>query len=93
MPKACINHVSSQWHKSSIRVAKDFIEAVPVDVIMVSEHQKLIEKNRNIISSIISTIIFCGTRDLPLRGKRFRSGKPFKNPIFLFILIALFLNL
>lgn len=81
MHEACKNHASSRWHMDSMSVAKDFMENVPVDVIMVSGHKKIIEKNRNIVSSIISTIIFCGTHDLSLRGKHSDSGKSL-NSIF-----------
>ncbi|XP_075167429.1 zinc finger MYM-type protein 1-like [Haematobia irritans] len=36
---------------------------------VVSAHKKLIEGNRKIISSLLTAIIFCGSHDLPLRGK------------------------
>lgn len=75
MHESCRNHVSSQCHKNSTKAAKNFTENTPVDVMMVSGHQDLIAQNRKIISSIISTIIFCGTQDLPLRGKESRTGK------------------
>lgn len=75
MHDACRGHASSQWHKQSTKAAKCFLENVPVDVMMVSGHDKLIAENRKIITSIISTILFCGTHDLPLRGKESHSGK------------------
>lgn len=75
MHDACKNHASSQWHKSSTKAAKSFIEDVPVDVMMISGHKKLIEENRKIISSLISIVIFCGSHDLPLRGKDQHRGK------------------
>ncbi|XP_039307843.1 zinc finger MYM-type protein 1 isoform X1 [Solenopsis invicta] len=65
----CKNHVSSHWHKVAVIAAKNFTEDLPVQVLMVSAHKKVIEENRKILTSIISTIIFCGTHDLPLRGK------------------------
>lgn len=77
MHDACNNHAASKVHRISTEAAKNFIEAVPVDIQMVSGYQKLIEDNRRIISSIISIVIFCGTHDLPLRGKQLKSGKFF----------------
>lgn len=75
MHECAQNHISSQWHKDAKAAAKNFMGTLPVDVVMVSSHQKLIERNRKIISSIISTIIFCGSHDLALRGKSLHSGK------------------
>lgn len=69
------NHSSSQWHKNSITAAKSFMDSLPVDVQMVSGCEKQIEQNRKILSSIISTIMFCGTHDIALRGKNANSGK------------------
>ncbi|CAB3225866.1 unnamed protein product [Arctia plantaginis] len=37
-------------------------------------HAKLIEENRNTLQPIVNTIIFCGTHDLPLRGKENDEG-------------------
>lgn len=71
----CKNHAKSQWHKQSTKSAKCFVDDLPVNVIAISRHQSLINQNRKILSSIISIIIFCGTHDLPLRGKESGSGK------------------
>lgn len=43
------------------------MDEIPVDVQLISGHKKLIEENKRIVASIISTIIFCGTHDLSLR--------------------------
>lgn len=75
MHDACRNHASNKVHQASTKAAKAFVDDVPVDVQMESGYQKLIEENRKILSSIISIIIFCGTHDLPLRGKHQHSGK------------------
>lgn len=75
MHDSCKNHMKSQWHKRSTESAKRFMDDVPVDVQAISGHQLLIEQNRKILSSIISTILFCGTHDLPLRGKQSHAGK------------------
>lgn len=66
MHEYCKNHVSTQWHKAAVTTAKSFMEDVPVNVLMISAHKKLVEENKKIVTSIISTIIFCGTHDLPL---------------------------
>ncbi|XP_060133298.1 52 kDa repressor of the inhibitor of the protein kinase-like [Zootoca vivipara] len=70
----CKKHASSHHHKMSTAAAKAFLENVPVDVQLQSGHQKRIEENKQILSSIISCIIFCGTHDLPLRGKEGDEG-------------------
>lgn len=74
MHDACKNHASSKVNQISTKIVKNFMEAVPVDVQMVSGYRKLIEENQKIISSTISIIIFCGTHDLPLRAKHLNSG-------------------
>ncbi|XP_069354562.1 52 kDa repressor of the inhibitor of the protein kinase-like [Maniola hyperantus] len=67
-------HASSQCHKSSATAAKCFVENMPVDVQLISAHQKEIDANKKVLASIISTVIFCGTHDLPLRGKGQHEG-------------------
>jgi len=49
----------------------------PVDVQTVrppTAHKQAIQDNREIISKIIFTVAFCGTHDLPLRGKEASGG-------------------
>lgn len=75
MHEACRQHMKSNWHQTSLKSAKSFVENVPVTVQMISGHQNLINENRKILESIISTIIFCGTHDMPLRGKESQTGK------------------
>ncbi|XP_060858819.1 zinc finger MYM-type protein 1-like [Metopolophium dirhodum] len=65
----CRNHISNNWHQGATEAAKSFVEEVPINIMMVSGHQKILEQNRKIISSIISNVLFCGTHDLPFRGK------------------------
>ena len=74
MHEYCKNHVESRWHLAATKAAKSFMDEVPVDVQLVSAHQKLIAENRKMMASIISTIIFCGVHDLPLRGKEQHEG-------------------
>lgn len=83
MHENCRNHAKSQWHQQSIKSAKHFMDDVPVDVQTISGHRSLIEENRKIIYSIISTIIFCGTHDLALRGKQLQTGDIFFSFYFL----------
>lgn len=75
MHDACKNHASSKWHLDSTKAAKSFVEDIPVNVQVISEHKKLKAENRKILTSIISTVIFCGTHDLALRGHDSDSGK------------------
>lgn len=45
------------------------MEDNPISLSLQIGFNKMVEKNREIISSIISNVIFCGTHDTPLRGK------------------------
>lgn len=70
----CKSHASTHWHKAAVSAAKTFMDEIPVDVQVISGHKILIEENKKILASIISTIIFCGTHDLPLRGNEQHEG-------------------
>jgi len=72
--EGCRNHISNNWHQGATEAAKSFMEEVPINIMMVSGHQKVLEQNRKIISSIISNVLFCGTHDLPFRGKGQNEG-------------------
>lgn len=74
MHEVCKNHIQSQWHRAATMAAKNFIENTPVNLQMVTAHEKILEENRKIVRSIISTVLFCGTHDLPFRGKELHSG-------------------
>lgn len=91
MHQCCKTHENSQYHKNSIQAAKDFMDSVPVDVAILSGHQQLIAKNRKILSSIISTIMFCGTHDIAVRGHTKKSGKlrNFRNSYLLIIFLSI----
>ncbi|XP_025192119.1 zinc finger MYM-type protein 1-like [Melanaphis sacchari] len=72
-------HLSSNWHTESMSRAKDFMDVMKGKKISVIEQvnsglHKEIETNRLKLKPIISTILFCGTHDLPLRGKKSDSG-------------------
>lgn len=70
----CKAHVKTQGHQAAMASAKSFLEAVPVDIQLDQSSQKLIEKNKKVLSSIVSCIIFSGAHDLPLRGKNLDEG-------------------
>lgn len=74
---ACQNHATSKWHQASMKAAKSFVEDNPVDVQMITGHDKLIEENKKILASVISSVIFCGRTDSPLRGKEANTGRVF----------------
>ncbi|KAI4461445.1 52 kda repressor of the inhibitor of the protein kinase-like protein-related [Holotrichia oblita] len=67
-------HVGSHYHKTSTAASKAFLENAPVDVQLQIGHHNTIEENKQILSAIISCIIFCGIHDLPLRGKEGSEG-------------------
>jgi hypothetical protein len=72
-------HLSSNWHTESMSRAKDFMDIMNCKKISVIEQvnsglHKEIETNRLKLKPIISTISFCGTHDLHLRGKKSDSG-------------------
>lgn len=69
MHEDCAKHVTTNFHKTSSAAAKAFLETLPVDLQLQSFHQKTIEENKQILASIISCIVFCGTHDLTVRGK------------------------
>lgn len=70
----CRNHVATNFHKTATAAAKAFLEDVPVDVQVQSFQQNIIKENKQILSSIISCVVFCGTHDMPLRGKEADEG-------------------
>lgn len=70
----CRNHISNNWHQGATEAAKSFMEEVLINIMMVSGHQKVLEQNRKIISSIISNVLFCGTYALPFSGKGKNEG-------------------
>lgn len=40
----CKNHISTHWHKKAVIATKNFTEDLPVHVMIVSAHKKVIEK-------------------------------------------------
>lgn len=70
----CRKHHDSHYHKSATSAAKQFLENVPVDIQLQNSHQKMVDENKEILTSILSCVVFCGTHDLPLRGKKGDEG-------------------
>ncbi|CAG9574772.1 unnamed protein product [Danaus chrysippus] len=71
----CKAHVDTQWHRESSASANSFSNIkTNVQVALQIGREKIIEDNRNALLPIISTIVFCGTHDLPLRGKEKDDG-------------------
>ena len=67
-------HLASEWHAESLEKTTLFLNVInnkSVSVInqLNEKRQMEIDSNRNILKSIISTIVFCGTHDMPLRGR------------------------
>lgn len=72
-------HITSNWHSESMSRAKDFMDIMNNKKISVFEQVNFglynqIETNRKKLKSIISTVLYCGTHDMSLRGKKSDSG-------------------
>jgi len=74
MHEQCRCHAASHWHKEAVEDATNFLKSKPVDVLLITGHQKLVEENRKVIASIITVITFCGAHVLALRGKDQHEG-------------------
>lgn len=77
--EAARNHVASAWHRQAALSASNFLavrknpEFSVVCQIDMSV-RKSIEENRKKLIPILSSIIFCATHDIALRGKTYNSG-------------------
>jgi len=72
-------HSQTEWHKEAIMKSKLFSDVITnkkksIDLQLNDANNELIVKNRDKLRSIISSIVFCGTHDLVLRGKQSDSG-------------------
>lgn len=68
------SHMNCEWHKASHEAATNFIDtvsgkSVPVNQQISSHEATMIDANRQKLKPIVSSIIFCGTHDIALRGK------------------------
>lgn len=73
------SHQNSEWHKQSVCKATNFMKIVSGESANVHElinvqEQTVIMENRNKLKPILSTILFCGTHDIALRGKHSQEG-------------------
>jgi hypothetical protein len=73
------NHANSQWHREALLKSKMFSDIISekkkgIDAQLNEADRIIIENNRKKIYPIISTILFCGTHDLALRGKKSNEG-------------------
>jgi len=72
-------HSQTEWHKEAIIKSKLFSDVIThkkksIDLQLNDANNELIRKNREKLRPIISSIVFCGTHDLALRGKQLDSG-------------------
>uniref|UniRef100_A0A6I8QP26 HAT C-terminal dimerisation domain-containing protein n=1 Tax=Xenopus tropicalis TaxID=8364 RepID=A0A6I8QP26_XENTR len=72
-------HSLTMWHKQAYADATNFInvrshpeQSIVCQVNSAVKHQ--VEENRKKLYSVLSTIVFCGTHDIALRGKTSTSG-------------------
>ena len=76
---AAKSHKTSSWHKGAVEQAQNFLSTVKNPELRIINQMdtamnEVIEKNRQKLSPILSSIIFCGTHDLAIRGKEFTDG-------------------
>lgn len=69
------SHALSQWHREAVEKSSNFLsvmnsEKKSVDVLVNQGLAHQIQSNRNKLKPILSSILFCATHDLPLRGKK-----------------------
>lgn len=67
-------HEKSSWHIESTGKAKSFCESIELKRKSVVEQidsgvSEIVNANRTKLKSILTTLVFCGTHDLPIRGK------------------------
>ncbi|XP_070593885.1 52 kDa repressor of the inhibitor of the protein kinase-like isoform X2 [Erythrolamprus reginae] len=72
-------HMSSAWHKSAEIDATNFLNSRNVFETnfacqLDSSINRIINENRKKLHSILSTILLCGTQDIPLRGEAGKAG-------------------
>ena len=75
----CSKHVSSTWHLQAQEDATRFLNTVLhskrwVDSLLDNAFNATDSSNRAKLESTLSSIIFCGTHDIALRGKDSKSG-------------------
>ncbi|KAM4697848.1 zinc finger MYM-type protein 1-like [Rhinophrynus dorsalis] len=73
------NHISSSWHKNAQVDATHFLDIrkKPETSIVCqidSAVKRQVEENRRKLYPVLSSILFCGTHDIALRGKKSTTG-------------------
>lgn len=63
-------HAISICHKKASMDANGFLNLVPVDAVAQNAHEKVTSDNKKMTRLIIYAIIYCGTHDIALRGKK-----------------------
>ena len=68
-------HDKKAYHKNALIDAEAFLSVynqkqATVEQQIMSAHQQQIQKNRNILASLVETIAFCGRQNIALRGHR-----------------------
>ena len=76
---AATRHANCAWHKASQCDATNFIATMTrkctlVDQQLHTEQSRIVDENRKKLYPIVSSIVYCGTHDIPLRGKTSSSG-------------------
>ncbi|KAH9361353.1 hypothetical protein HPB48_006915 [Haemaphysalis longicornis] len=77
--EACRDHVKSQWHQEAMAASQNFMDVLtgkqlPIVQQLNRSLQDQAERNRLKLFPIVSTIIFCATHDMLIRGKQSGSG-------------------
>lgn len=79
MHEACRDHVKSQRHQEAMAASQNFMDVMTGKQLPVVQQlnralQDQVERNRQKLFLIVSTIIFCATHHVPIRGKQSGSG-------------------
>lgn len=72
-------HAKSSWHVESTSKANSFCDSIEMKKKNVIEQidssiTELVNNNRNKIKPIVASLIFCGTHDISIRGKKSQEG-------------------
>ena len=77
--KTVVSHSKSESHLSNCEAADNFLAVMKGDkkdicCTMSSPYNAAVEKNRNILVSIVEAIIFCGKQNIAIRGHEAEKG-------------------
>lgn len=76
---AARSHANSEWHVNSVSEGSSLMDIAnkkkqSISNVLSQNRLEKITKNRQVLGSIVRTIVFCGTHDLALRGKKSTDG-------------------